>query len=338
MKLADLAIPIIQAPMAGGITTPELVAAVSNAGALGSLGAGYMTPNEIRIAIKKIKDLTKNPFNVNLFIPEPSHPTHDLFLMQQLLTPFWNELSDTRFEAFHAKPPVFEEQVQAILEETVPVFSFTFGVPPSSVIENFKTQGSLVYGTATTPEEAKILENSGVDAIVCQGSESGGHRGNFSSHDPLYGLLTLLALTQEIVKIPLIAAGGIMNGRTASATFLAGACAVQLGTAFITTTESGANATYKKALLKRPHPTTTLTKVFTGKPARAIVNAFVQQLEGHEIPPYPIQHFLTQKLRSLAAEKNRPELMSLWAGQGYPLCRPIDAAALIHQIAKEFQV
>ncbi len=157
----------------------------------------------------------------------------------------------------------------------------------------------------------------------------------FPSHDPLYGLLTLLLLTKKKVKIPLIAAGGIMDGHSASATFLIGASAAQIGTAFLTTTESGASSSYKQALLKTPHLATALTKSFTGKMARAITNAFMQKLEGHAIPPYPIQHFLTHRLRSLAAQKNRPELMSLWAGQGYPLCRHISAAALVHEIAKE---
>ncbi len=336
-RLIDLDIPIIQAPMAGGITTPELVAAVSNAGAMGSLGAGYMEPNEIRITIRKIKSLTNKPFNVNLFIPEHSNSTYDLSLINKLLLPLWQELSDAPFETADFKPPSFDDQIAVILEEKVPVFSFTFGIPPSSIIERFKTQDTLIVGTATSPEEAEKLENAGVDAIVCQGQEAGGHRGTFSSQDSLYGLLTLLLLTKEKVKTSLIAAGGIMDGRSAAATFLIGACAAQLGTAFLTTTESGASATYKEALLKTPHLPTALTNAFTGKTARAIVNTFMQKLEGQAIPPYPIQHFLTHKLRSLAAQKNRSDLMSLWAGQGYPLCRPISAAALVHQIVEELE-
>ena len=332
-----LDIPIIQAPMAGGITTPELIATVSNTGALGSLGAGYMPPHEIRSAIKKIKSLTTKPFNVNLFIPEPSHLTYDLSLIKEFLTPLWSEISDAPFETTYPQPPAFEDQVEVILKEKVPIFSFTFGILSPSLMERFKTQGTLICGTATTPEEAEQLENTGVDAIICQGQEAGGHRGMFSSYDPLYGLFTLLALTREKVKTPLIAAGGIMNGRSASAAFLAGACAAQLGTAFLTTTESGASPAYKGALLKRSHPPTALTTVFSGKPARAVINAFMQKLEAHAIPPYPIQHFLTQKLRSLAAQKNRPDLMSLYAGQGYPLCRPIGAATLIQHIVKELR-
>jgi nitronate monooxygenase len=233
--------PITQAPLAGGITTPELVATVSNAGALGSLGAGYMTPHELRSAIKKIKSLTNKPFNINLFIPEKTNLEYDLSPMKELLATLWQELSDTPFEISSFSPPSFDKQVQVILEENIPIFSFTFGIPSPSLIELFKQQNILVCGTATTPEEAEQLEKVGVDAIVCQGQEAGGHRGNFSSYDPLYSLATLLMLTREKVKTPLIAAGGIMNGKSSAATFLLGACAAQLRTAFLTTTESDAS-------------------------------------------------------------------------------------------------
>lgn len=337
LKLFNLDIPIIQAPMAGGtITTPELVAAVSNTGALGSLGAGYMSPDAIRSAIKKIKQLTQKPFNVNLFIPAKSDPAHDLTEMKELLSSLWYELSDIPFE-ISLSSPSFDEQVQVILEEKVPLFSFTFGIPSTSLIERFKQQGTWVCGTATTPDEAEQLEKAGVDAIVCQGEEAGGHQGGFSSPSPLYGLHSLLALTKEKVKTPLIAAGGIMDGRAAAATFILGASAAQLGTAFLTTTESGAASVYKEALLKSPHLPTVLTKAFTGKTARAIINAFIEKLEGYSIPPYPVQHFLTQPLRSLATQHKRTDLMSLWAGEGYPLCRTVSAATLIQQIVKELK-
>ncbi|MES2345389.1 MAG: nitronate monooxygenase [Chlamydiota bacterium] len=336
-KLFNLDVPIIQAPMAGGVTTPELVAAVSNAGALGSLGAGYMTPDELRHAIKKIKSLTKKPFNVNLFIPEKSKSNDNPSSMKELLATLWSEMSNTPFEGAVPSTPSFEEQVSVILEEKVPIFSFTFGIPSSSLIERFKNLETLIYGTATTPEEAQKLEEAGVDAIVCQGQEAGGHRGNFSSYDPFYSLAPLLTLAQEKVKTPLIAAGGIMNGKSAAATFLLGAHAAQLGTAFLTTTESGASSTYKEALLKKPYLPTSITQAFTGKPARAIINSLMEKLNNHPILSYPAQHFLTQKLRNLAAQKKRSDLMSLWAGQSYPLCRSIDAASLVHQIAKELE-
>lgn len=335
-KLFNLDIPIIQAPM-GGIATPELVAAVSNAGALGSFGAGYMQPEDIRSSIRKIKSLTKKPFNINLFILETSSTSYDLSSMKTLLTPLWKELSDTPFEIPTLSPPSFDAQAEVLLEESIPIFSFTFGIPSTSLIKRFKKQGTLVCGTATNPEEAILLEEAGVDAIVCQGTEAGGHRGNFSSPDPFYSLSTLLMLTKKRVKTPLIAAGGIMDGDSAAAAFLLGASAVQLGTAFITTKESGAHSIYKQALLKKTYLPTTFTKAFTGKLARGIISPLMKKLDDYEIPPYPIQHLLTQKIRFLAAEKNRADLMSLWAGQCYPLCLSIAAAELIHLIVKELK-
>ena len=165
-------LPIIQAPMAGGITTPELVAAVSNTGALGSLGAGYMTPEEIRNAIRKIRSLTREPFNVNLFIPDGASLHPDTTEMKAILASIWHELTDAPFESNVISPFSFHEQVEVLLEEKVPIFSFTFGLPSSCIIEQFKKKGSLVFGTATTPDEARDLEKIGVDAIVCQGQEA----------------------------------------------------------------------------------------------------------------------------------------------------------------------
>ena len=240
------------------------------------------------------------------------------------------------FSRWPSPPFSFEEQVEVILQEGVPVFSFTFGILPRSLISRFQQSGTLVYGTATTPEEAEELEKLGVDAIVCQGQEAGGHRGNFSSDDPLYSLSTLLMLIKERVETPLIAAGGIMNGSSVAAAFLLGAEAVQMGTAFITTTESGAPPAYKEALLKRSGPPTVLTKAFTGKLARAVMNPFIKEFEGGSVPPYPIQHFLTHPLRTLAAREGCSDLIALWAGQGYPLCRALSAKELIDELRDYF--
>ncbi|MEM7176038.1 MAG: nitronate monooxygenase [Chlamydiota bacterium] len=201
-------------------------------------------------------------------------------------------------------------------------------------MQKLKRADIRIFGTATTPEEAQTLEAIGVDAIVCQGQEAGGHRGGFSSDDPLYSLLPLLMLAKQRVKVPLIAAGGIMDGRSVKVALLAGAKAVQLGTAFITVSESGAHQTYKECLLKSEEPTK-LTKAFTGKSARGIINDFMFKFGHCSLPQYPIQHFLTKKIRSLAAQCNRPDLMSLWAGQSYPLCQSISATELITQIAED---
>jgi len=321
--------------MAGGFTTPELVAAVSNAGALGSLGAGYLQPQEIQNVLRRIKSLTNCPFNVNTFVEKVETIAQDISPVLEKLHCFWQEVSEEPFTPFISSLPSFEKQIDVLLAEKIPVFSFTFGTPPLELIRRFQQQGTLVFGTATTPEEAQELEEIGVDAIVCQGFESGGHRGNFSSQDPFLGLSALLALTKSRVTTPLIAAGGIMNGRGVRAALALGADAAQLGTAFLTTAESGAHPTYKQALLQKPARPTRISQAFTGKPARAIVNRFMEVLDLLQVPTYPVQHCLTAKLRALAAEKGRPDLMSLWAGQGYPLCQSISAVELIRQITQE---
>jgi len=334
-KKLGLEIPIIQAPMAGGITTPELVAAVSNAGALGSLGAAYLSPDEIRKTIREIKGLTKRPFNVNIFIPEKKDQNEDPSSVLDLLQAFWKELSDKPFTIPPSSFPAFDLQAEVILEEKVPVFSFTFGILSTEWIERFKKQGTFVIGTASTPEEALQLEQAGVDAIVCQGYEAGGHRACFSSYDSLLGLSVLLSLTRKKVKLPLIAAGGIMDAEGILSSFLLGADAAQLGTAFLTTNESGAAPSYKNTLLQPPYLPTCITNVFSGKPARAIVNHFIHVLEGHHIPSFPFQQQLTSELRKLAASQGQTGLMSLYAGQGYPLCKKISATSLINELKKQ---
>ena len=170
----DFDIPIIQAPTAGGITTPELVAAVSNSGALGSLGAGYLSPNEIRLAIRKIKRLTNKPFNVNLFVPENNPLPNNLSSVTKILASIWSELSDEPFEIPSFSMPSFDKQLQVILEEKISFFSFTFGILPHFATQLLKKQNVRIFGTATTPFEAQKLEQAGVDAIICQGQEQEG--------------------------------------------------------------------------------------------------------------------------------------------------------------------
>ncbi|MDX8431793.1 MAG: nitronate monooxygenase [Candidatus Algichlamydia australiensis] len=328
----ELKIPVIQAPMAGGHTTPELVAAVSNGGGLGSLGAGYMEPEAIREAIQKIRTLSSLPFNVNLFVPPPQTSSPPIERMQKILAKMWKELSSESFEVPSFSLPSFEEQVEVLIEEKVSIFSFTFGIPPSAILDQFRDKGIKIVGTATTPEEAQKLEKANVNAIVCQGKEAGGHRGNFSTDDPFYDLSTLLKLTKEKVSTPLIAAGGLMDGPSVAHALQQGAFAAQLGTVFLTTKESGSAPIYKKTLLQKPPLSTVITKAFTGKNARAVSNDFINRLKGSAVPEYPIQHFLTKKLRTLATEKEKVDLMSIWAGENYPQCQDLTVAELLSKI------
>ncbi|MFY0544981.1 NAD(P)H-dependent flavin oxidoreductase [Brevibacillus sp. H7] len=331
--------PIIQAGMAGGATSPQLVAAVSRAGGLGTLGAGYMTAEQIRTAIREIRRLTDRPFGVNLFLPEPyevEQPNQDV---ARVLNEIRNELGlapDPEVTRF-AEP--FEEQMAAVLEERVPVFSSTFGILEAEWVAELKRQGSVVIGTATTVREAKALEESGVDMVVAQGSEAGGHRGSFlpDAASNLIGTMALVPQVADAVNLPVIAAGGIMDGRGIAAALALGASAVQLGTAFLTCEESAAHVRHKHAILDSADESTVITRVFSGKPARGIRNAFMDALAPYEqdVPVYPVQNALTRDIRQAAAKQQRSDYLSMWAGQASPLSRAISAEELIQQLVRE---
>ncbi|NOV00619.1 NAD(P)H-dependent flavin oxidoreductase [Paenibacillus planticolens] len=328
--------PIFQAPMAGGPTTPELVAAVSNAGGLGNLGAGYLTPEQLRSTIQKIKELTDQPFGVNLFVPEqPIESEEAIDQMSAYLNKYRIELGIATNPLLPKFSESFEEQVQVLLEEKVAVFSFTFGIPPHEVIQAMKERGTVVIGTATTVEEAKYLEAAGVDAVVAQGSEAGGHRGTFLNNisDNQIGTMALVPQIVDHVSIPVIASGGIMDGRGLVASLFLGASAVQMGTAFLACPESGAHATYKQKILSSNEDTTEITRAYSGKAARGIRTAFMNDLHQYPgtIPAYPIQNAMTRDIRQAAAKSNNPEYMSLWAGQGLRLASDHSAAAIVKQ-------
>ncbi len=339
--------PVIQAPMAGGTTTPELVAAVSEAGGLGSLGAAYMSPESIREAIGKIRSLSDRPFAVNLFVP----PDYDVDLRSMersasLLEPYRRELGieqpplpeDPQTVRFRED---FDEQLTVVLEEPVPVFSFTFGALPTATVECLKANGSTVIGTATTVEEGEHLEAAGVDAVVGQGAEAGAHRGTFlgSFEASMVGTMALVPQLVDALGIPVIASGGIMDGRGLAAALCLGAQAAQMGTAFLLCEESGAPATHKAAILAATDDATAITRAFSGRPARGIKNRFLLELAGHEeeLPPFPVQNALTRDIRGAAGKQSRPEFMSLWAGQAAGLARRTrsqKAADLVREVAE----
>ena len=336
-KLLNIHLPIIQAPMAGGATTPELVAAVSNAGGLGSLGAGYMSADEIKLAIKKIKSLTDKPFSVNLFIPEKHSATAEQ--IEQARTAIQTSCTELNFTVGSIKPPYahsFAEQMNVIIEEKVPIFSFTFGVLSASQLEILKQNKIILIGTATSLKEAQLLEEIGVDAIVAQGNEAGGHRGTFldKAENGLIDLSSLISVLVENIKTPIIAAGGIMNATGIITPLSLGAAAVQMGTAFLCCTESGISPLYKKILLNTSHDNTTLTRAFSGKLARGIVNKFITRMQLHEknILDYPIQNALTSSMRKEAYKQNNADFISMWAGQAAYLCKTLSAAQLIEEL------
>lgn len=332
---ARVEIPLIQAPMAGA-TPPELVIAVSKIGGVGSLGAALMQPDDLRKAIHRIREETRRPFNVNLFIPTPvKGPVHiDAFVKH--LKQYERELGfEVSTEMPH--PPSFEKQVEVLLQEEVPIFSFTFGIPPLSIIREFQKKNALVIGTATHVNEALALQEAGVDFIVLQGNEAGGHRGTFME-DSYSPTMELLKQAKEQIKKPLIAAGGIMHGKEIKAAIQAGAAAVQMGTAFLTCTESGAHPAYKKALLEWKKRRTLLTRAFTGKWARAIENRFIKEMGETEIPPFPITQALTNPMRKAATSAQNTEFMSLWAGEHFPMCNEGSAQEIIAKLSLEISL
>lgn len=335
-QLLGIDYPLIQAPMAGGITTPELVAAVSNAGGLGSLGAGYMEPEAILRAIADIRQLTDRPFAVNLFVPEPVvEDAEQITRANRVLARYRQALELPERGPLATTGPHYTEQLAVLLEESIEIISFTFGVPGAGEMETLQRLGITTIGTATHVLEGLLLEKAGLDAVVAQGVEAGGHRGTFigNPENGMQGLMVLVQLLVRQLRIPVVAAGGIMDGAGAAAALILGAEGVQMGTALLATPESGAHPKYKEALLASAETTTVVTRAFSGKPARALKNRFIEEMAGTEalLPGYPIQNALTRDIRRAAAERDMPELMSLWAGMGCTLCRSDPAAELIGQ-------
>jgi len=333
--------PIVQAPMAGGADPPELVAAVSNAGAIGFLGLSYMNPGQIAAATAAIRGQTSRPFGVNLFAPLPSGDSNkDPQTMLARLAPYFAELGLPAPSLPKPAGCSFDEQLAAALESDASCFSFTFGVFPESAVRAIKAQMFLI-GTATTVEEALQLEKLGVDAIVAQGSEAGGHRGTFAG-DFASGMVGGMALVPQVVdavRVPVIASGGIMDGRGIVAALALGASAVQMGTAFLTCKEAGIPEVYKEAILKSHEDQTRITRAFSGRPARGIVNRFMKEVEfdhaDDAILSFAVQNALTRPMRTAAAKQGRAEFLSLWAGQGVRMSRRQSAAELVARLAQE---
>jgi nitronate monooxygenase len=333
---------ILQAPMAGGTTTPELVAAVSNAGALGSIGAAYLTADQITEAVAAVRRLTSRPFGVNLFVPTPpTEPaTWDASGMVDFMSAHHAALGLPPPELPASFAPDPEAQWAAVLAANVPVFSFTFGVPDADVISAFQASGTRVFGSATTVAEARMLAEAGVDGVVAQGSEAGAHRATFASgfDQSLVGTLALVPQVVDAVDIPVIASGGVMDGRGIVAAEALGAAGVQLGTAFLTTDEAGTSQPYRRALLEGREDQTVVTRAFSGRPARGIINAFIEQMSEPGAPqplPFPVQNSLTGPMRRAAAQRDDADRLALWAGQGVPLARAIPASELVARLVEE---
>ena len=326
--------PIIQAPMAGGPGTPQLVAAVSNAGGLGCLAGGYLHAEALRQAIAEVRALTDQPFAVNLSAAHPVKPDPArIARAQELLAPFRVELELPAEPLALPELPGLDEQLDVILEDRVPVLSFIFGAPDAAYLSLLREAGIVLIGTATHLLEAIVLEECGVDFIVAQGAEAGGHRSTFvgSPEQGLVGSMTLTPLLTRHVAVPIIAAGGVMDGRGIAAAQMLGAVGVQMGSAFLACPESGAHPAYKALLRQGSELSTTLTRAFTGRHGRVLRNRLVNALHAYEaeLPGFPLQLFLTQELRQAAHQRGLTDFMALWAGQGCHLCEERPAAELI---------
>lgn len=342
-SLFGIEYPIIQGPL-GGLSTQRLTATVSNFGGLGSFGAHGLSPSAIKDVIAEIRTLTSKPFAINLWVSmeDEGAGTSGSEAFSRSLAPLAKHihaLGGTLPKHEPYVPIKFEEQVRVLLDARVPVFSFIIGIPPKEILDECRAEGILTIGTATTPDEAIVLEQAGVDVVAASGFEAGGHRGSFlrSSEDSLMGTFSLVPQIADAVSIPVVAAGGIADARGIVAALVLGAEGVQIGTAFLATDQSGASVHHRKAILSGKARRTELTKGFTGRLARGIHNQLLEEVNrpGVEILPYPLQRSLVRNLSVLADKAGKPELIPAWAGQSASLARQSDATALLETLVAE---
>jgi len=332
-------LPLIAAPMAGGPTTPELVAACSAAGALGSFGFAYTQPAEMKRQAASVRERTREPFGINLFVspqPDPIPPQAQQAALDAV-APYYAELGlppPAPVAAPYA--PSLDEQLMAVEEIRPRVFTVHLGLAGDR-IRRMRSLGMVVGGSANCVAEAKALEAAGFDFVIAQGGEAGGHRGSYL-RDPYQSLAGTIALTRMIaraVKVPVVAAGGIMDGAGIAAVLALGAQAAQLGTAFIPCPESGASQVHKNLLTRLTEDETRLTDRFSGKLARGLANRFMREMEHKPYLPFPAQNSVTGKLRQASAKANKPDFVALWAGQAAALSRALPAAELVKALESE---
>lgn len=339
MNELKLKLPIIQAPMAG-VTKSRMVIESCKAGILGSLGAGMMNPQDIRSSIREIKHTVNGaPFNVNLFVIDHfengySWEENDVSWLKQ----YYEKHSLGTFPNPSQFAPNFHHQLDAVLEEAPPIASFTFGILTPEQMEQCHKRGIKVVGTATSVLEALEWEKLGADYICVQGIEAGGHRGNFLDLEaPGIGLFPLIPEVVSRVKVPVIAAGGIMDGKSIVSALLLGASAVQMGTIFLTCDEAGLPGAYKKGITNKSADDTAVMKGFSGRYARGIKNTFSEYSKDKPVLPYPVQNSLTQPMRKASTQRDDPEHISLWAGQGVNRIRHGTISDICSQLKKEME-
>lgn len=335
--------PIIQGPFGSRLSSVPLLAAVSNAGGLGSFGAQPLTAAEIETLVQEIRMKTDRPFNINLWVKD--HDADGLSISRDMfdrtyetLRPFFEKLGLAKPEYPEYFGQKFGDQVEAVLRTAPPVFSFVYGIPDEAILQECRKRNIVTIGTAITLEEACALDEAGVDMIVASGLEAGGHRVAFlrEPEDSLIGTMALVPQVVDHVSVPVIAAGGIADGRGINAAFALGAEAVQIGTAFLACAESGTSDLHKAQLFLPDAQHTALTRAFTGRLARGIENAMMRALHGKPYAPYPAQGWFAGQLNKAATEQGRSDLMAMWCGQAAPLLRHKSAHDLFHALASVF--
>jgi nitronate monooxygenase len=332
-NFAKLALPLIQAPMAGGITTPQLVAAVANHGGVGSFGFAYSTPEKIHADLVTAQSLTSGPINANFFVFRPVYLPSEQMQVDALQALRSLSVDGAQSLTIPAEPfyPNLMSQLEPIWKARPAILSFHFG--------KAHTLGIAVGISATSLTEGLAIENAQADFIVAQGIEAGGHRGQFDlqANDEALGTLELTAQLAKHCRLPIVAAGGIMNGAQIQAAIAKGAKAAQMGTAFLCCDESGTPPSYRDYLLHKQDRPTTLTKAFSGRLARGLENTFTRTMQDQKTLPFPIQNTLTGPLRQWAAAQHDAEYQSLWAGTAYPQVRSMSTKDVMQQLRDEIK-
>ena len=345
LKKLNIGLPVIQAPMAG-VSTPAMAVAASNAGALGSIGVGASNAEQARRMIDDVRRGTNRPFNVNVFCHRPAQAKPDIERA-------WIERLSPQFADVDAQAPralteiyksflVDDAMLELFLGRKPPIVSFHFGVPDASRVRALRDAGIVLFGSATTLAEARVLADAGVDAIVAQGYEAGGHRGMFDpdAPDDELGTFALTRVLVDAIDMPVIAAGGIMDGAGIAAALKLGAVAAQLGTAFVACDESIADSGYRAALFSDAAHRTTMTRAISGRPARCLRNRFTEigrTIPAAAVPDYPIAYDIGKALHASSKTKGEFGFGAQWAGQGAPLARTMSTAALVAQLAAELE-
>jgi nitronate monooxygenase len=342
----QMRVPVIQAPMAGGATTPAMVAAVSNAGGFGFLAGAALSPEKIASEVAAIRALTDRPFGVNLFVLEPASPDQATVRRAlEAIDPLRADLGLPPGQPLERYAPDFRAQLDMLIELRLPAASFTFGLLSAADVARLHANGLYVIGTATHVAEGVAWRDAGADAIAAQGAEAGAHRGTFigAFEDALVGTMALVPQLVDATGLPVLAAGGIMDGRGIVAALSLGAQAAVMGTAFLTCEESAIPQAWKTRVRTGSDTSTTVTRAITGRHARGIRNPLMQRLgeAADKIAPYPVQNALTQELRQNAGRAQNADYLSLWSGQGAPLGRArregLGAAELMAQLEQEWR-